>query len=319
MTGSIYVRVPPRPPDINLHSPRPLSARPPARRGHVAMAPSCLRSARANVEKYQRCDESASAPRAGAPTALAWAGKRRQWWSECSHRAQHQRLTPSKCRFCREPPLLARAAGRDSPGSARWQLRLFTPVAFCICRQPTSGDRFRRRRGAEGGWWTAATGQLNRAQKQDVIPGCLSGFTRRTSGRWSYLWGGQQMRECAEPRAWGGLPRVCVHRCHFSASERRQAEKLTPSSCVVIDESRCLYFADMAPTPSPPLLYYKALFPRHNTRESPSRAEPLSNSSEGFLIPTHGFCFRLDSSARQTPPLSGWLAIAGCCATVRVI
>lgn len=37
------------------------------------MAPSCLRSARANVEKYERCDESASLPRAqaGEPAAAA--------------------------------------------------------------------------------------------------------------------------------------------------------------------------------------------------------------------------------------------------------
>lgn len=48
--------------------------RPPAcRRCHVAMAPSCLRSARANAEKYERCDESASLPRAqaGEPAAAA--------------------------------------------------------------------------------------------------------------------------------------------------------------------------------------------------------------------------------------------------------
>lgn len=60
-----------RPPSFPL---RQTFVRPPAcRRCHVAMAPSCLRSARANVEKYERCDESASLPRAqaGEPAAAA--------------------------------------------------------------------------------------------------------------------------------------------------------------------------------------------------------------------------------------------------------
>lgn len=207
-------------------------------------------------------------------------------------------------------PLLPRAAGPDSPRSARWQLRLFTPVAFCICSQPTSGDRWRRR-GAN-----AATGQLNRAQKQDIIPVCLSGFTRRTSGRWSYLWGGSRW---GNVRSRGGgasrlRPPLPLQRLGEKTGGKANAELLC--CCWRVPLSLFCWYR---PHPPAPVLYYKPLFPRHNTRESPSQAEPLSNSSERFLIPTHGFCFRLDSRARQTPPLSGWLAIAGCCATVRVI
>lgn len=110
---------------------------------------------------------------------------------------------------------------------------------------------------------------------------------------------------CGNVRSRGGLVSVCVHRCRFSASERRQAEKLTLRLRVVIDCFRRLYCDDISTGPLLETTILQTQYEGIPSHSGGTQTDLLSNSSEGFLIPTHGFCFRLDSRARQTPPLSG--------------
>lgn len=166
----------------------------------------------------------------------------------------------------------------DQRGDSSGCLRL-SPFVSVASRRAASGGR------------ASPPGSRTLRKRRDAPPP-LRLFRVPPKDKWPVLLPAkeQPMREGAEPRG-GGLVSVCVHRCHFSASERRRAEKLTSGLCVVIDGFRRLYSDNLSPGSSTINHYFADTTQgnprphrRHTSRPAPELFAGVSNSDTWLLF-----------------------------------